>query len=62
MPRKGVSAKRRLSNELDEQEPVQELAPELVAQNEQLRRTRSRMSLGSVREQTGNPIAGKPGK
>ncbi|KAK6505099.1 hypothetical protein TWF481_007021 [Arthrobotrys musiformis] len=51
MPRKGVSAKRRLSNESDE-EPVQAPAPELTAQNEQLRRTRSRMVLRSAPSQT----------
>ncbi|KAK6528033.1 hypothetical protein TWF281_009290 [Arthrobotrys megalospora] len=45
MPRKGTSAKRRLSSELNEL--VEDPAPELVAQDERLRRTRSRMTLGS---------------
>ncbi|KAK6345242.1 hypothetical protein TWF718_007168 [Orbilia javanica] len=45
MPRKGASAKRRLSNEFDGQQPV-----EHPAQNEQLRRTRSRMTLRSAQD------------
>ncbi|KAK6360599.1 hypothetical protein TWF730_006737 [Orbilia blumenaviensis] len=58
MPRKGTSSKRRLSSGTDE--PVATSPdPEHVAQNERLRRTRSRITLGPVEPQaTSQPRAG----